>query len=377
VTRNTQLDGLRACAAFAVAVYHTILAFDPSQVQRILSIDIWSISGLYDKIDKVVLAVVNGQTAVVIFFVLSGAVLFNSLERHRDGPLITSFDFVVRRCFRIYPVLIVSLLAFAIVVVCMGGRPSGRQLWTNALLLDNPIQGESWTLQVEFLAIPFILLSFYCHRVAGTGGIVAAYLSIWLLFKTPWLSPYLGHPRFYTLCFVLGFLSTTSAGAWVATQFPVRAWPLVLIVMLGARHVIPVRIFATDIDPIAIGLLFTSAGLLVTLLYYGRAGRLGLFLQLPVLAYLGRLSYSFYLYNIIIIRILCSVLVRHTSAKEHPLEFGLVTAAVIIAITVPIAHLSEKYIERPFIELGGRVARIWIKPLCDGTPLAGVSRRWP
>ncbi len=96
-----------------------------------------------------------------------GVVLFVSLARRRTGPLATRVDFSVQRCFRSYPALLVSLLTFALVVVGTGESVSGRAFWSNALLLDNPIQGESWTPQVELLAVPLILASCFAHRGGG------------------------------------------------------------------------------------------------------------------------------------------------------------------------------------------------------------------
>jgi peptidoglycan/LPS O-acetylase OafA/YrhL len=354
------MDGLRACAAMAVATFHAILEIDPTQIRRILETDIWNISGGYDKFDKVLLALANGQTAVVVFFVLSGAVLFNSLERHQKSPIAGSIDFTIRRFFRIYPTLILCLGLFAVVVYVMGGKPSEKQFWANALLLDNPIQGESWTLQVEILAIPLILSCFYLSRVVGTGGIIGTYLLTWLMFTTPWLSPYLVHQRTYTLCFILGFLIPTSTGAWIAKKLPTSAWPVVLVVLIGARHLVPAEVASVNMDPVLIGLLFTSGGLLVTMLYYDRAGGLGVFLQNPGLVSLGRMSYSFYLYNVIFIRILSVILLRHTTAKEHPVEFGLLLSALVIALTIPVAWLSEKYVERPTVRLGRLLAKRWL-----------------
>jgi peptidoglycan/LPS O-acetylase OafA/YrhL len=354
------MDGLRACAAMAVATFHSILEIDPTQIRRILGTDVWNLSGYYDKFDRVLLAVANGQTAVVLFFVLSGAVLFNSLERHQKRPIAGSIEFTIRRFFRIYPTLFLCLGLFAVVVYVMGGKPSEKQFWGNALLLDNPIQGESWTLQVEIVAIPLILSCFYLSRVVGVGGIVAIYALTWLMFATPWLSRHLVHQRTYTLCFILGFLIPTSTGAWVAKKLPTSAWPFVLIVLIGARHLVPVEVAAMNVDPILIGLLFTSAGILVTMLYYNRAGGLGVFLQKPALVCLGRMSYSFYLYNVIFIRILSVVLLRHTTAKDHPVEFGLLLSALVIALTIPVAWLSEKYVERPTVRLGRLFAQRWL-----------------
>jgi peptidoglycan/LPS O-acetylase OafA/YrhL len=355
--RNPQLDGLRAFAAVAVAVYHTTLEMDPSQVRRILAVDFWSLSSAYDKADKVVLSIWNGQTAVAVFFVLSGAVLFNALQRREVAPLMGSIDFTIRRLFRIFPALFVCLAAFTLVVVIMGGRPSAAQFWENAFLFDNPIQGESWTLQVEILAIPFILISFYCYRAFGIGAIVGVYLATWILFKIPLLDPLISHQRTYTICFVLGFLIPTSIGSGVAGKISSRAWPLIVFTTLGARHLIPNRFLSFNTDLFSLGLLFGSSGLLVAILYHRKAGSLGKFLQQPIAAGLGRMSYSFYLYNVIFIRILSVILFRHVSTKAHPIEWGLFLSLFVVALTFPVARLSERFVERPFVLLGRRVLR--------------------
>ncbi|MGA2692450.1 MAG: acyltransferase family protein, partial [Opitutaceae bacterium] len=126
-SRNPQLDGLRAFAAVAVAVYHSVLQLDPSQIQRILSHDIWNIPGGYGTVDKVVLSIWNGQTAVAVFFVLSGAVLFGTLQQRKFRPLVSSIDFTVKRILRIYPALFVCLIIYTLVVLAMGDHASVSQ----------------------------------------------------------------------------------------------------------------------------------------------------------------------------------------------------------------------------------------------------------
>jgi len=39
-------------------------------------------------------------------------------------------------------------------------------------------------------------------------------------------------------------------------------------------------------------------------------------------------------------------------ARSHPVEFGLLSGFAIVILTVPIAYLSTRFIEKPFIDLG-------------------------
>ena len=64
----------------------------------------------YDAWAKLALMVTSGQTAVVIFFILSGAVLFDSLQKDRDSGLVPlAVKFFVRRFLRIYPAMVICL----------------------------------------------------------------------------------------------------------------------------------------------------------------------------------------------------------------------------------------------------------------------------
>ena len=110
--RNDQLDGLRGYAAIAVVFFHSILGPDPAMVGRVLYQNYSKIGSGYDAWAKLALTVLNGQTAVVIFFILSGAVLFDSLQRDRDSGLVPlAVKFFVRRFLRIYPAMAVCLFA--------------------------------------------------------------------------------------------------------------------------------------------------------------------------------------------------------------------------------------------------------------------------
>jgi peptidoglycan/LPS O-acetylase OafA/YrhL len=75
------------------------------------------------------------------------------------------------------------------------------------------------------------------------------------------------------------------------------------------------------------------------------------FLKLPFSQYLGKISFSFYLWNVIALNLFIP-LARVPSIAQHPLEFGLLIGFVTFLLTLPMAHYSEQFIEQPAIRLG-------------------------
>ncbi len=354
-TRRTQLDGLRGYAAIAVVVFHSILDRDPTLNQRVVRPTIQEAHGLYDVVTKLVFMVVSGETAVVVFFVLSGAVLFESLRQRHAGPMATAVGFSVRRFFRLYPTFFVCLAgclgAFAI---CGAFSFEAGHFWPNAALYDFSILGASWTLQVEFLAVPFILVGYLGYRRLGVVGIASAYAIFATVLCAPWLRTNLVLYQRFLSCFALGLLIPTGLGALVARLLPAMAWPAVLIAMLASRHVMGLHWWSMDAEQVL-------AALLITLLYYKRAGGLGRFFDSGVSQYLGRLSYSLYLSNIIFL-----ILADHWThelgfVRNHPLEWGVILAIPIVGAAILTAHVAEIGLERPSAALGRRLTRFSVR----------------
>jgi len=350
------MDGLRGYAAIAVVIFHSILDRDPTLDQRIVRPTIQEAHGLYDVITKLVFMVVSGETAVVLFFVLSGAVLFESLKQRHAGAVATAIGFSVRRVLRLYPTFFVSLAGClaAFAVAGMFSFEAGH-FWPNAALYDFSILGASWTLQVEFLAVPFILVGYWCYRRLGVVGIAAAYAVFATILCEPWLKVHFVYYQRFLSCFALGLLIPTGIGAAIARLLPAMAWLAILVAMLASRHIMGLHWWSMDAEQIL-------AALLVTLLFYRRAGGLGRFFDRGVSQYLGRMSYSLYLFNVIYL-----ILVDHwthglTVVRSHPLEWGLLLAAPILAAAIATAHFAEIGLERPSIALGRRLTRFSVRP---------------
>jgi len=351
--RHTQLDGLRGFAAIAVVVFHSILDRDPTQDVRIVRPTVQSLHGFYTLLTKSVFVLLSGETAVVLFFVLSGAVLFESLRQRQDAAVTSAIGFPLRRFFRLYPVFFACLIACSAVMLLTGALASPLEhFWPNAALREFSLVGASWTLQVEFLAIPLILLSYWGYRRWGIAGIVAASVLVGTVLAVPELKVHLQYFHRFFSCFAVGLLIPTGLGSAVARWLRPAAFPVIFAAMLVVRHVLGMHWWSMDAQQ-------ALAALLIAQLYYRKAGRFGRFFDQPWPQYLGRLSYSVYLFNLIYL-----LLVEHFTAgsptmKAHPLEWGLVMAVPVIAAAIPTAHGVEKYLERPSIALGRRLSQLF------------------
>jgi peptidoglycan/LPS O-acetylase OafA/YrhL len=73
---------------------------------------------------------------------------------------------------RIYPAVIVCMALFWLVFELVALAYHGvnwplSYFLLNAALWNNNVHGATWSVQVEILAIPLILLAFWCRKTAG------------------------------------------------------------------------------------------------------------------------------------------------------------------------------------------------------------------
>jgi peptidoglycan/LPS O-acetylase OafA/YrhL len=151
------LDTLRAVAALAVFAYHCHTEF---------RVNNYYLSPVLN----------HGNLGVILFYLLSGFVIFGSLERLRQGQLGGSFGsisqkFWVRRVLRVYP-----LYLFSIVVVIFLDSSVRNSLDLKNILshmfgvhsffrnYHGALNGVLWTLSLElqfYLIAPFLYFSFF------------------------------------------------------------------------------------------------------------------------------------------------------------------------------------------------------------------------
>ena len=357
-TRRHSLDGLRAAAAISVAFYHGILHFDTSLIERVLYRPILSVEG-GEFGTKLLLIVFNGESSIIIFFVLSGFVLQGALTRMSGRTTAATVAvFTLQRIIRIYPALVVCvalLLALSLAAQRAGfGRfPafSWGQAAENAVLYAPSIHGPSWSVQVEVFCIPFLLAAEVLRRRYGLLGlsclVVYALIAIEypvLVFRLPALWPYL-------FMFILGMLAASPAAAFMVRGLhPAAVW-VAIPMFLAARHVTS---RAAISGLIAQGL---AAALLVGCIAY-RDDAVTRALSARAMVFLGRISYSFYLLNVIALYLMWAVIETWVAEPGyHAVLWGLLSATASVALTIPAAAISERLVERPGIRIGHLLLR--------------------
>lgn len=341
VARNHQLDGLRGCAAIMVSVFHTILCMDENLIPRIVYGDVSKLPDAYSWLAKVILKLFSGETAVFIFFVLSGAVLFQSLMGTHRSLFSQSLVFTVRRVARIYPALIVCLGIMAAHSFAIGRPVSFYDFAANAALYAFPINGATWTLNVEVVAIGFILIVYVGWRAGSEWGLIAAAVGVGIALQSSWFQSVAVTFKDLWIYFVLGMIVPTRLGNWIARMMPVMAWPGILFVALMLKGTLQQGAIA----------------LLVTMLYYNKAGFLGDALERPVPQFFGRISYSFYLYNVLVFGVVCGYVKQWPLVTTHPIEAGLLASIPVICITMAFGYLSMRFVETPGIRFGRAISR--------------------
>jgi peptidoglycan/LPS O-acetylase OafA/YrhL len=343
-------------AAVMVVIYQAINLCDLTVPTRVIVPKLADVP-LADWPGRYALGAFNADAAINIFFILSGLVLSVSLQRERTFDAGTAVRFVFRRILRIYPALIVTVLAFGAVsyisLPALFSLPfAPRQMLLNSLLLETSVNGETWTLQAAMLMVPVALFIAWLQRHFG-----AVVPFAFVLFATFYLfnGPLFGMLilRASLLALALGMLIATDIVRRVATKLPAWLWGLCLMAVVLERFFA----FGSETNAL-LGSLMLSA-IAVALVFY-RTPDAGVLCSAP-LQFFGRISYSLYLWYAVVMYELFPFFQTIFGAEriaQQYLWFGLAYGSVVLAVAVPLAWLTERSVERPFIAWSRRITSL-------------------
>ena len=300
----------------------------------------------------------HGGFGVDIFFALSGYLICTLLlrEKERNGK-ISLFRFYVRRAFRIMPPLLLYLFCVSLLSIYKVLPHIDRSEFAAVLLFYRNYMygtwytGHFWSLAVEeqfYLFAPVFILAFNMKwAVRFTSVLIGVCICIRVFeFAHPpgaaFILEYRTENRYDGLlsgCFLALMMQYATSRDWLRTHLNIRVF---LGTLVGASIALTVftsqparRTVVTLVLPILIGYTVLNPKSIT-----------GRFLEHPVLKWLGRISYSLYLWQTLFLPQIGRPL---GVLQEFP-----------FAIIVPLvcATLSFYLIETPMIKIGHRLTRV-------------------
>lgn len=293
----------------------------------------------------------NGPDAVNLFFVLSGFLITYLLlnERERTGS-ISIRNFYIRRAFRIYPVYFLYLFG-VILLLQPHYRPELLLLLTfflgNAafvLFFPFPPFEHLWSIGVEeqyYLLAP-IIVRFKAHAAKIALGVILIWWGVMFLsdlLPTGILTAFVQMSRYDLIA--LGALTAYAYyHQWAILRligYRITLIASLLIILYAVVFVPPsTGIFHSTI----VGLAFA------VLIYHIACGEKVIpFLHHPALEYLGKLSYSMYVYHPLFVLIFYTLFYERLSLPIYQ----LVAYPTVIVVSLAVSWLSYEKLERLFL----------------------------
>ena len=373
--RYAALDGLRGIASLIVFGVHVWIYQLPNTVE--LRRDSW---------EKMVLF--EGRVAFVMFFVLSGFLLYRAFVRAglgRSAPVAVG-SYLVRRAARIAPAYYLALAGTLALLAAAGDVPGRRLVEAGDLPLFlvfgqnySPdtllkLNAATWTLTVEvffYLLLPVIGLAALRlgrrprRQALLLGGLVLAGLAWnYVDFRAGW-GPVASHTAISFLpYFACGMLVALLVEAHRAAGRPpfgqaasaaLVGAAAVLLVANGLWHTtgdhtsVQMEVFADSAAAVAFAAVIASL-----VLGTGLGVR---WLGAPPLAWMGEIAYGFYLWHIPLL-----VLARGTGIFPP----GIVLGLAVLPVAIALGAASWYLVERPLMGRAARLPR-------SGADAAGVA----
>lgn len=318
----------------------------------------------------------RGQMGVYIFFGLSGYLITSRLllEQRAQGRISLS-NFYIRRLFRVFPpmwayLLIAGLLAWLQVIPVRGDQwISAATFLTNYNADRGWYVGHFWSLCVEehfYLLWPAALVFLNTRRALLAALALTLAIPVWRHIVTNTGITGFESNLYSRTDLVLDTLLVGSAAAILMEHHRFRTLlerlPSFTLYVAGAG-VLATILLRGDL----IRLPQSSLLVLLMLLTITHAASLpGRILEHPLLRWIGRLSYSLYLWQQLFL-----VWPGLEAPALHPFQTFPLNIAATLACAIPSYYLLEK----PLVKLGQKLTRAQAvpPPIPPATPAVSVS----
>jgi len=338
-SRIQYIDAWRFIAIVLVLVCHVLVYSHPWYRAQFPAL-VWRLQNL-------------GTFGVQLFFCISGFVICRGLlhEQSTTGA-VGIRSFYIRRFFRIVPPLLIYMLA--ILALSMGGvvEASPGAFVKASLFLCNIgaescgwFLGHTWSLAYEeqfYLVFPVLFIAFAAPR---TRHLIVWLTGLVMLASLLLHAASLHQAAQYASTFAYMLMGCVAALYWqgwqaVLKRMPVAVWAALLVAtpLLSSLIVLP--------DPLRYLVSVVLAPLAICAVVLGTpvaAPAVGKFFLNPVVSYLGKISFTVYLWQQL----------ATAPYPESPLYFAF---AALVGVFL-LAILSYRYFEQPLIMLGHRYSQ--------------------
>lgn len=358
------LNGIRAIAAIGVMFSHI-----NHSLKRDYNIDNVSLFGFKD--NGQAKSWVLGEHGVTMFFVLSGFLItYLLIKEINKTDTINIKSFYIRRALRIWPLYYLYLFITILIVYLFIHYELGQYIWYYVFFMANvPFALDQsftainhlWSIGVEeqfYLFWPFLFLFFYKkrffkHFLLGL-ILLQFFVRIFLWYKYPFSTAALFSVINRFDCMMLGGLGAIlylekSKIIELIDSFWIQllSWIIIGLMFFNAFH-----FFNSILETFSVSLITVIAII----------GQINLKnkivnLEIPILSYLGKLSFGIYVYHPLIM-LLYSQLFKQLDLNVNEMTLAISCFILIFVTTIMVAHLSYYKFEKKFLKLKTKFAII-------------------
>lgn len=311
-----------------------------------------------------------GGAAVTFFFLLSGYVLGKSLSASGSRPIEDALSYCVRRLFRLYPAIFVTLVVAAVLAKFYVIPEISTKLspwFSKSLIKATQINGmydyigtfrlyyirldpPLWTIQIEFvcsLLLPLLIWPTKWHQISRWGLLLI--LGYWKFSNPVWMPVWMRLAT-HLFEFYLGYIAWTLF-PMIAEISPRKSKYLIISCLIGSM------VWIWFFDRSAAGII-SILGLSAFLSFAG-PGRWEFMqrkLNSPTLQFLGRISYSLYLIHLPILMFIWSIIYGKTKIVNVSFSQSIILLIAVLPASLMFSAAIECFVERPFNDYGHKIS---------------------
>jgi peptidoglycan/LPS O-acetylase OafA/YrhL len=360
---NPALQALRGLMALMIAIGHSLLLFSIGGVNNLYERQFLDLPKNEAVLAQLLRTIFNGSAAVAFFFVLSGYLVNHSLNEKKFN-IKTIIDYCLKRILRIYPIYLISLLVSGIYIsyfhtykthslaskwylMWFNFKLTPRLIIDHLFFTNTAMNTVAWALGpiiVFSLLAPFFYFIFKRTSIKlNTIVIVILIISTYLI-KQSDLTRYL-----FSFCIGLALPKFSKVFKNIINYSKINiqlAGLCAIVILLFARPMfLRSEILVKLIESISISLIIY----LVVNHNTFFVNRIG---QNRIMIFFGKISYSFYLLNFLIIYIITNFFLKagiSYLANTYLILISLLIGLLSIIVTTPIAYLMHEAIEKNFL----------------------------